>query len=299
MNSGAQCFLGGLTDGGYNLSNSTDCGFNASTSKSGVANLGLDPKGLQDNTGPTQTIGLVAGSPAIDAIPVGTNSCGASGDADQRGVSRPQGSACDIGAFELIPPDNTAPTITITTPAKGATYLLGQVVNADYSCTDAESRVTQCAGSVANGAVLATSAVGSKSFKVTATSSGGTGSATNTYTVTYGFSGFSSPVAGGTTINTAKAGQTIPLKWRVLDANGAPVTNLGSVTVTVASLACTAGVSNDATQETASGGSGLQNLGNGYYQYNWSTPKSYANSCKTLQLNLGEGSPHTALFQFK
>jgi hypothetical protein len=36
------------------------------------------------------------GSPALDAIPVG--SCTVSND--QRGISRPQGTACDIGAFE-------------------------------------------------------------------------------------------------------------------------------------------------------------------------------------------------------
>jgi hypothetical protein len=50
----------------------------------------------------------------------------------------------------------------------------------------------------------------------------------------------------------------------------------------------------------ASGDSGLQNLGDGYYQFNWKTPKIYANSCKTLRLSLGEGSgfEHTALFKF-
>jgi hypothetical protein len=49
---------------------------------------------LADNGGPTLTHALVAGSPAVDAAPTGPA-------ADQRGVSRPQGSAFDIGAFEL------------------------------------------------------------------------------------------------------------------------------------------------------------------------------------------------------
>lgn len=48
----------------------------------------------------------------------------------------------------------------------------------------------------------------------------------------------------------------------------------------------------------AAGVSGLQNLGNGYYQFNWATPKSYANSCKTLHLALGDGADHTAQFKF-
>lgn len=37
----------------------------------------LSPLGLGDNGGPTQTIALAAGSAAIDAIPAGTNGCGA------------------------------------------------------------------------------------------------------------------------------------------------------------------------------------------------------------------------------
>jgi len=44
---------------------------------------------------------------------------------------------------------------------------------------------------------------------------------------------------------------------------------------------------------------GFQNLGNGYDQYNWKSSAAYAKSCKTLQLDLGEGSgPRTARFAF-
>jgi uncharacterized repeat protein (TIGR01451 family)/CSLREA domain-containing protein len=45
--------------------------------------------------GPTKTHALLPGSPAIDA---GSDNCPAT---DQRGVTRPQGGTCDIGAFEL------------------------------------------------------------------------------------------------------------------------------------------------------------------------------------------------------
>ncbi|HJR79977.1 MAG TPA: choice-of-anchor Q domain-containing protein, partial [Anaerolineales bacterium] len=56
-----------------------------------------DPRldSLADNGGPTQTAALLTGSPAIDA---GNNDTCES--TDQRGVTRPQGEACDIGAFE-------------------------------------------------------------------------------------------------------------------------------------------------------------------------------------------------------
>ncbi|MEI2608159.1 MAG: choice-of-anchor Q domain-containing protein [Candidatus Promineifilaceae bacterium] len=66
----------------------------------GTANLGV----LQDNGGPTFTQALLSGSQAIDA---GNNAaCAAASinNVDQRGVSRPQNSTCDIGAYEYVPP---------------------------------------------------------------------------------------------------------------------------------------------------------------------------------------------------
>ncbi|MGW1956979.1 choice-of-anchor Q domain-containing protein [Streptomyces sp. NPDC001920] len=51
---------------------------------------------LADNGGPTDTAALLPGSPALDAAA----DCPAT---DQRGVARPQGAACDIGAYEHTP----------------------------------------------------------------------------------------------------------------------------------------------------------------------------------------------------
>ena len=127
---------------------------------------------------------------------------------------------------------------------------------------------------------------------------GNAASATASYAVRYQFVGFSAPVDGGQVLNVAKGGQTIPLKWQLLDAHNVPVTTLSGATVTVANLPCAVGTSADQLGESATGASGLQNLGGGYYQLNWQAQKSYAGSCKTLQLNLSEGSPRTALFQF-
>jgi hypothetical protein len=87
------CGAVALVTSANNLSNDTSCMFTDAGSRQNV-----DPLlgALADNGGPTDTMALPAGSPAIDA---GTNvGCPAT---DQRGVTRPQGSACDIGAFEL------------------------------------------------------------------------------------------------------------------------------------------------------------------------------------------------------
>jgi hypothetical protein len=51
---------------------------------------------LADNGGPTLTALPLAGSPLVD-------SAGACTGADQRGIGRPQGAACDRGAVEVVP----------------------------------------------------------------------------------------------------------------------------------------------------------------------------------------------------
>ena len=102
-----------ITDDGYNISDDTSCGFagtgaNGNPIGDGIDPM-LDPNGLQDNGGPTQTIALVAGSPAIDAIPAASCTDQASPPnqltSDQRGMPRPDPgdspAVCDIGAYEL------------------------------------------------------------------------------------------------------------------------------------------------------------------------------------------------------
>jgi len=98
LNSGGDC-SGGITSLGYNLASDGTCGLIQPTDLPAIDPL-VGP--LQDNGGPTLTHALLSGSPAIDHIP--TADCtDANGDpvtTDQRGVARPQGIGCDVGAFE-------------------------------------------------------------------------------------------------------------------------------------------------------------------------------------------------------
>ncbi len=90
--SGPDCF-GTLTSQGFNLiEDITGC---SGTIGSDLTGVSADLEALADNNGSTQTHALGSNSFAIDA-----GDCG-SVTTDQRGISRPQGSACDIGAFEL------------------------------------------------------------------------------------------------------------------------------------------------------------------------------------------------------
>jgi hypothetical protein len=105
-NSGGNCGGAGIISStGHNLDDGTLCGFASPGDLSGLpANLGP----LQDNGGTTSTHALLAGSPALE-----------SGDdatclpADQRGIIRPQGLHCDIGAYEAeTPATATPPSVT-------------------------------------------------------------------------------------------------------------------------------------------------------------------------------------------
>jgi len=74
--------------------------------------------------------------------------------------------------------DTQPPTITIGTPADAASYPVGSVQAAAYTCSD-NIAVATCAGAVPTGSPLPTDAPGPHSFTVAATDSSGL-SATST-----------------------------------------------------------------------------------------------------------------------
>ena len=90
---------------GDNLQTDGTCGAIPQTTSS---NLALET--LANNGGTTPTHALDANSVAIDAVETCSFIGGGAVAVDQRGISRPQYDACDIGAFEA----DAFPTITIT-----------------------------------------------------------------------------------------------------------------------------------------------------------------------------------------
>ena len=92
-NTGGDCSItGSMTSENNNLDSDSTCNFNDPTDQH--ADPGLGP--LANNSGPTPTMALASGSPAVDAGD-DSNCPGV----DQRGIARPQGPHCDLGAFEL------------------------------------------------------------------------------------------------------------------------------------------------------------------------------------------------------
>lgn len=106
---GAGCYAGvPLVSGGYNLERDESCGLTGATDQQNTDPL-LGP--LADNGGPTQTHLPQPGSPLLDAA---LGDCPAT---DQRGLARPIGAACDIGAVEQAadaPVPTATPTVTST-----------------------------------------------------------------------------------------------------------------------------------------------------------------------------------------
>ncbi|HUT77096.1 MAG TPA: right-handed parallel beta-helix repeat-containing protein, partial [Polyangia bacterium] len=122
---------GVFVSNGFNLDSTGTCGLGAPGDIAN-GNPALGP--LADNGGPTETRALLTGSDAIDAA----GNC-TSPVIDQRGVDRPLGAACDIGAYEASPPvavpDTTPPVLTLGGDKKQKVGRLKVEVSCDEACT--------------------------------------------------------------------------------------------------------------------------------------------------------------------
>jgi hypothetical protein len=120
---GASCSISGSpTSNGFNFSDDASCGFTGTGDRQNAGDPGLGA--LVNNGGPTQTRLPQTGSLLIDAIPVAScQADGASGiTTDQRGVTRPQGPDCDVGAVEV---EVAGPTAAPASPVQSVVRFTG------------------------------------------------------------------------------------------------------------------------------------------------------------------------------
>jgi uncharacterized repeat protein (TIGR01451 family) len=111
-------------DKGYNIADDTTCGLTAGgTSSVNTTTLDASLGTLGSNGGPTQTIKLLPGSPAIDLV----NSATLCATPDQRGTPRPT-PVCDAGAYE------TSTLFTSSTP--GYTAAISDAIPAGICSVD-------------------------------------------------------------------------------------------------------------------------------------------------------------------
>jgi len=114
---GDDCY-GTVTSQGYNLAGDASCSL---TGPSDLKSTDALASALANNGGPTSTMELQTGSPAINRVPTAfcKDALGAALTQDQRGSIRPQGSACDTGAFERVA---GIPTWTLTNSMTQSRY---------------------------------------------------------------------------------------------------------------------------------------------------------------------------------
>ena len=109
---------------------------------------------------------------------VATGAEDANGSTDSRTVCDTAGNCTTAGPIAGNMIDLSGPAIPISTP-QALVYWLGQSVLANYSCSDSGSGVASCTGTVANGAAIDTSSLGSKTFSLTSVDHVGNTSSTS------------------------------------------------------------------------------------------------------------------------
>jgi hypothetical protein len=187
---------------GYNLENDadTDCPFTSTGDKPSTS-PDFSSTTLQNNGGNTDTLALELTSPAVDAVPTSFEFCNG---LDQRGVTRPQGAGCDIGAVEIAPSTFQATGVPVRATADAQfdgtvatfTEAVPDAVASDYTATIEWGDGTSTAGIVtpASGGGFAVScahtyaAGGTFTISVKITDvQGATATATSTANVASGF----------------------------------------------------------------------------------------------------------------
>jgi hypothetical protein len=117
----------------------------------------------------------------------------------------------------------------------------------------------------------------------------------------YTFIGFLQPVDNLPVINEAKAGKTIPVKWRLKDAAGNFVSDLGSMaSLLSAPIACTADPTTIVEEQLSAPGSTVfrYDEASNQFIFNWQSASAWK-GCRLLQLTLSDGTYHYAKFNFK
>jgi hypothetical protein len=232
------------------------------------------------------TSGALSASVSQTVSAEGTNQSATGTCADNAGNS-----ASDTQAGINI--DKTAPVLNpVVSPNP---VQLGSSATVTANASDSLSGIaSQSCGA------LDTTSVGTKTMTCTATdNAGNTASASVTYQVGYRWSGFFQPIDNLPTVNSAKAGQAIPVKFSLGGNYGLNI--FASGYPKVQQVACGSGAPTDEVEQTVTAGaSGLTyDPASGQYTYTWKTDKKWAGSCRQLVIRLVDGSEHIALFQFK
>jgi hypothetical protein len=194
---------------------------------------GLDPAGLQNNGGPTQTIALLLGSLAIDAGSNAQVPAGLANDQRGPGFARIVNGTVDIGAFEF----QVAPTIT---SGNATTFTLGTLGSFSVTASGFPSPTFSETGALPAGVTLspagvlsgtpASGSVGTYSFAITAANGIGPAAIQN-FLLTVNPAATAIGAISIPIVFASPTPQTVVLSAQVTSTAG--LVNIGSVTFTV------------------------------------------------------------------
>ena len=116
----------------------------------------------------------------------------------------------------------------------------------------------------------------------------------------YTFTGFLAPVDNLPILNVGQAGRTFPIKWRLANTDGTPVTALTSfASFADAPIACDSSPSDVLEEQLATTTSGIRyDAAENLFVYSWKTVKGVV-GCRLITVTLDDGSQHYAKFQLK
>lgn len=126
---------------------------------------------------------------------------------------------------------------------------------------------------------------------------GATGSNTAAHIVIFNWTGFFPPVDNQPTLNLAKAGSAIPIKFSLGGNKGLNIFVTGYPKSQA--FTCNTNTPGDDIEQTVTAGGSSLSYDPNHYNYVWKTDKSWAGTCRRLIVKLVDGTVYTAIFKFK
>jgi Bacterial Ig-like domain len=184
--------------------------------------------------------------------------------------------------------DVTPPIITVSSPADGAQFHLGEVVTPQYRCDDElEGARVFCKATP-----IDTSTYGEHTFRVDARDSSGNAAAVvRTYSVVYDFEGFFAPLAPQPAVATVKAGDDVPVKFSLDGYQG--------LDVFAAPPAWKPGCPSPSFDSSRAFGTLTYKASVARYVFLWKSDPSWAGSCRELIVRFADGTVRRANVRFR
>ena len=116
------------------------------------------------------------------------------------------------------------------------------------------------------------------------------------FRVAWPFAGFFAPIDNDKE-NVVQAGRAIPVKFNLGGDRGLLIFLAGAPSST--KVACSSGMPEAPVEQTSTAGQSGLSFGGSQYVYVWKTEKSWAGTCRRLDLGLADTTSRSIVFEFK